>query len=138
MKGQNEQSLAQLCDEIELACLGVYAAHEGFINPQLGGVRGECTIIEIFNVPQERMRETLEIALKLASERSVTFNLWPPEESAAYFQEDTKRLEDDRMPVFDEGFAVWEPILEFSDEEITTWEVVVESDSVRTIYPKAA
>jgi hypothetical protein len=93
----------------------VTAAFEGFLTRDLGNDRDGFLVVEVFNVPEDRMEEVLRAGEALALEHLmkgggfVTFSLWSPEETQGYFPQDVATVRTQRFAnlVLEETLARW-------------------------------
>jgi hypothetical protein len=99
MKDSDREFLSAVCGRLERRFPGVTAAFEGFLTPYLGNDRDGFLVVEVFNVPEDRMEDVLREGEAPAFEHLmkgggfVTFSLWNAEDTQEYFSGDLRALE---------------------------------------------
>ena len=94
MTQEEQEFLSGLCAELERTFRGVTAAFEDFVSGGLGGPRDGYLIVEIFNVPEDKLEDLSRARNELTFDyfdhggRPVIFGLWTCEETEAHFADD--------------------------------------------------
>ena len=94
MTQDEREFLSELCAELQRRFPGVIAAFEDFVSGELGGPRDGYLVVEILNVPDDKLERLSAARGELTFDyfdhggRPVIFGLWTCEETEAHFIDD--------------------------------------------------
>ena len=102
MTEKDRNFLSSVCARLEDQFPGLTAGFEGFRKSYLGGECDGFFVVEVFDVPDDKIEDILTAGEAMAREHLlkggifVTFNLWDPEETLESFLEDVEALKQSR------------------------------------------